>query len=151
MRCLRHGFSAAHARLKSCMGITHPIYCACFIGALDAANIMKTQRPITSHILGAMAICAAPLIAFALVSFLVSHIGIPFPRGPLGQRIVLDFIMAIFIVVPLTAIWLVVRWRMRRGVVPLSTLWLEVSVGLAAAIAIYCLVRWVWFYPSLTW
>jgi len=112
---------------------------------------MKTQRQTTDHILGAVAVGAAPLVALALVAFLIRHIGIPFPRAPLGQKIILDFITALFIVAPLTAIWLVVRWRMRRRAFLASALWLEVSVGLAAAAVFYLFARWVWFYPNLIW
>jgi len=114
-------------------------------------TLMKTQRQISDFAFGAIAIGAAPLIVFALVSFLIRHIGIPFPREPLGQKIVLDLIMAIFIVAPLAAIYFVMRWRIRHRVLPVSVLWLEAFIGLIAAAAVYCFLTWAYFYPSLTW
>lgn len=112
---------------------------------------MKTQRQISNFAFGAIAVGAAPVIVFALVALLIRHISIPYAREPLGQMIVLYFIPALFIVAPLVAISFVVRWQLKHRQLPVWMMWLEVPVGLVSAIGIYCLVRWVWFYPSLTW
>ena len=112
---------------------------------------MKTQQRIADLSLGIITVAIAPLIALALISVILRHVGIPMPRDAFGQRVVIDLITATVFVAPLSGIWIAARWRIKHRQSPLWTAWLEVPAGLAVAFGIYCFVRWVWFYPSLTW